>query len=109
MNDQDEELIPGTDGRVFQVICYNYNKKGHYALCCPEPSTRVGANNLQVGGNMLAQVHQQGLIPPDWILLDTCSTDNVVNNKGMINNIKLYTKEDSLKFTQTEERWNTTK
>ena len=57
VNEQDEELIPGTDGRIFQVICYNCNKKGHYATCCPEPLTRVGASNLQVG-NMLAQVHQ---------------------------------------------------
>ena len=62
-NERDEELIPGTDGRVFQVICYNCNKKGHYASCCPEPSTRVGTSNLQVG-IILAQVHQQGLIPP---------------------------------------------
>ena len=64
VNEQDKELISGTDVRVFQVICYNCNKKGHYASCCPEPSTRVGASNLQVG-NMLAQVHQQGLISPD--------------------------------------------
>ena len=47
---------------------------------------------------MLAQVHQQGLIPPDWILSDTWSTDNVVNNKGMINNVELCTEEDSLKI-----------
>ena len=55
VNEQEEELIPGTDGRVFDIICYNCNKKGHYASCCPEPSTRVGASNLQVG-NVLAQV-----------------------------------------------------
>ena len=40
-NEQDDMLIPGTDGRVFQVICYNCNKKGHYVSCCSEPSTRV--------------------------------------------------------------------
>ena len=97
VNEQDEELIPGTDGRIFQVICYNCNKKGHYASCCPEPSTRVGASNLQVG-NLLTQVQQQGLIPPDWILLDTCSTDNVVNSRDMIRNIKPCTEEDSLKI-----------
>ena len=39
VNEQDEELIPGTDGGVFDIVCYNCNKKGHYASCCPEPST----------------------------------------------------------------------
>ena len=97
VNDQDEELIPGTDGRVFDIVCYNCNKKGHYTLCCPELLTRVGASNLIVG-NVLTQVHQQGLIPPDWILLDTCSTDNVVNNVDMVNNLRPCSEEDALKI-----------
>ena len=35
VNDQEKELIPGTDSRVFDILCYNCNKKGHYASCCP--------------------------------------------------------------------------
>ena len=96
-DDQEEELIPGTDGRVFDILCYNCNKKGHYASCCPETSSRVGASNLQVG-NILTQVCKQGLIPPDWILLDTCSTDNVVNNKAMVTNLQKCSEEDYLKI-----------
>ena len=29
VDDQEGELIPGTDGRVFDILCYNCNKKGH--------------------------------------------------------------------------------
>ena len=38
------------------------------------------------------------MIPPDWILLDTCSTDNVVNDKNMVNNLRLCSDEDCLKI-----------
>ncbi len=38
---------------------------------------------------MLAQAAKQsGLIPEDWILLGTCSTDNVVNNKVLVDNLR---------------------
>ena len=34
-----EDLVPGNDGCTFDIICYNCNKRGHYASNCPEEST----------------------------------------------------------------------
>ena len=38
-NNSESDLIPGTDGRTFDILCYNCNKHGHYASNCPEAST----------------------------------------------------------------------
>ena len=78
-------MIPGTDGRSFDIVCYNCNRRGHYASSCPEAPSNVGVSNLQYG-HSLTQVNQ-GIIPDDWILLDTCSTDNVVKDKSLLENL----------------------
>ena len=73
---------------------YNCSKARH-ASCCPELLTRVGISNLQFG-NIIIQVHPQGSIPLDWILLDTYSTDNVVNNTATMEmNLEVYNEEDT--------------
>ncbi len=95
-NNDDTELIPGTDGRTFEIVCYNCNKRGHYASNCPETSTRVGVSNLQVGYMLAQAVKQNGLIPEDWILLDTCSTDNVVNDKLLVNELRKCYEDEKL-------------
>ena len=59
---------------------------------------------------ILIQVHSQGPIPPDWILLDTYSADNIVNNTAMAMNLEvsneedvlmIYTNREALKYTQS--------
>ena len=48
---------------------------------------------------MLTQVQgSMGLIPSNWILLDTCSTDNVVNNESLIECRRFCDQEEILKI-----------
>ncbi len=76
----------------------NCNKRGHYASNCPEPSTRTGISNLQYG-HILAQVEGvTGLIPPDWVLLDTCSTDNVIRDSMLLTSMRTCPVEEELKI-----------
>ena len=79
-----EQNVPGIDGRTFDVICYNCNRRGHYASSCPNPNTTVGISNLQYGYILTQTLNKEGLIPPDWVLLDTCSTDNVVHDSSLL-------------------------
>ena len=78
------ECVPGTDGRVFNIVCFNYNRRGHYASCCPGTSNRTGISNLQYGCLMTQTKINQGLIPPDWVLLDTCSADNALHDLSLM-------------------------
>ena len=82
-----ENLVSGDDGRVFDIIYYNCNKRGHYASNFPGQANRVSVSNLQYG-HLLSQIKEEkGLIPHGWILLDTCSTDNIINNRNLVNGI----------------------
>ena len=92
------ENVPGTDGRTFDIICYNCNRRGHYASCCPNSDNRVGISNLQYGCMMKQTEIRKGLIPPDWILLDTCSTDNVVHDLSLLTNIKDCMSKEEMKI-----------
>ena len=38
------------------------------------------------------------LIPHVWILLDTCSTDNVINNRHLVENVSSCTEDEKLKI-----------
>ena len=67
----DDTNVPGTDGRVHDITCYNCNKRGHYASSCPNSNTSMGISNLQYGYILTQSIDKRGLIPPDWILLDT--------------------------------------
>ena len=80
-------LVAGTDGRTRNVLCYGCNTWGHYANQCPNArdndsgsGSRQGTNILQYGFNFNQQ--GDGGIPREWVLLDTCSTNNVLNNCG---------------------------
>ena len=80
----DNDMIAGTDGRVFDIVCCNCNRRGHYASYCPEATNRAGISNLQCGYIMTQAEIKHGLIPPDWVLLDTCSTGNVTHNLSLL-------------------------
>ena len=41
---------------------------------------------------------KKGLITPDWLLLDTCSTDNVVHDLSLSTNVKDYTDRQEVKI-----------
>ena len=77
-------LVAGSDGRTCNVLCYRCQTWGHYADHCPESGNRQGTNLVQFGYNF--NQGQSG-IPREWVLLDTCSTNNVFNNCGMLGDI----------------------
>ena len=85
------ECVPGTDGGVFDIVCYNCNRRG-------EASNRAGISNLQYGYMMTQTVVKNGLVLPDWVLLDTCSTDNVLHNFSLVTDIKKCTKNEEMKI-----------
>ena len=94
----EEQSIPGVDGRTFDVICYNCNRHGHYASSCPNPSTTTGISNLQYSYILTQTLNKEGLIPPDWVLLDTCSTDNVVHNSSLLISKEKCLKDEGMKI-----------
>ena len=61
----DSEMIAGTDGRVFDIVCYNCNRRGYYASYCPKATNRAGISNLQYGYIMTQAQIKHGLFPPD--------------------------------------------
>ena len=89
-------LVPGVDGRTCNVLCYGCQTWGHYADQCPNASNnRQGTNLVQYGYNF-----NQGDsgIPREWLLLDTCSTDNVFNTCSFLNDIVACDIDDDLKM-----------
>ena len=92
-------LIPGTDGRTLNVLCYRCNKWGHYASSCTEPGTRVGFSSLQHGFILAKSEHAPtSIIPKDWIILDSCSTDCVFNDPELQSNVTPCPQNDRLKI-----------
>ena len=98
-NDTNEnEGVPGTDGRTFDIICYNCNRRGHYVSSCPETNTTIGISNLQYGYMMTQTLDKRGLIPPDWVLLNTCSTDNIIHNISLMMNTRKCSRHKEMKI-----------
>ena len=86
---RDRTPVAGTDGNIINALCYNCNTPGHLSYNCPEPSTRDGVGMLQVGFSLAQSSSSQEVINPNWILLDTCSTDNVFRNKKFLTNVRM--------------------
>ena len=92
--DSDEdEIVPGTDGVTHNVTCYNCKKRGHYASNCPEPDMRrTGVGALQLctcfAQSTTPDQNSEEIIDSNWLLLDSCSTDNVCNNINMLTNVR---------------------
>ena len=81
-------LVPGVDGRTCNVLCFGCQSWGHYADQCPNAqgngNSRQGTNLLQYGFNFN---QSRSGIPREWLLLDTCSTDNVFNTCSHLGSI----------------------
>ena len=94
----DQQLIPGSDGRTFNIKCYNCENFGHYASNCPEPSRRTGYSSVHVGFILLQQTQDQATIPHNWVLLDSCSTDSVFRDQTIISDLRKCFPNDELKM-----------
>ena len=60
--------------------------------------TSVGISNLQYGYILTQSVGRGGLIPLDWILLDTCSTNNVVHDHTLLTGREKCSKNQEMKI-----------
>ena len=93
-------LLAGTDGRTCNVKCFGCQTWGHYANQCPMASDD-NDTNIRRRGTGLAQLgyslNQSGtVIPREWLLLDSCSTDTVFNNCSFLGDIIACDDADSL-------------
>ena len=104
-------MVAGVDERTHNVECYNCCNYRHYASQCLDTTAvkNTGVDLLQKG---VLLVQSEGtdnvVINKDWILLDTCSTDSVCNNRALVRNICNATPTIVLRFAQTEEALYTT-
>ena len=81
------EIVPGTDGATYNdVVCFGCGFKGHYRNQCPY-AQRSGVISMHLGYDF-AQQNGLFMIPDSWILLDTCSTCNVIKNPSLVTNIR---------------------
>ena len=79
------EVVAGTDGEIFpNIICFGCNFHWHYRNTYPY-ATQTGIVSMHVG-YMLIQ-DQSFVIPKSWLLLDTCSTCDVLNNPNLVTHI----------------------
>ena len=91
-------LMAGTDGKAYNVECYNCHNFGHYASQCSEAtgSKNTGVDLLQKGALF---VQSEGIesvtVNKDCIFLDTCSMDNICNNKALLKNIQKCGRDDT--------------
>ena len=94
--EDDDELVPGTDGRIVENECYICRKKGNISWYCleagntgPPPRSKQNLNCekfafVQSGKN----VGDKEVIYPELILLDMCSTVSVCCNQDLVRDIK---------------------
>ena len=86
-------LVPGTDGRTCNVQCYACQAWGHYADHCPTNQATV---LMQLGYNF--NQSENGGIPKEWVLLDSCSTDSIFNNCGLLGDIVAGDDSDAIRL-----------
>ena len=86
------EPVPGNDGILHaDILCYACRTMGHYAGNCP--TVPRGVNALQTGVSFAQKSNQ---LESSWVLLDTCSTHSVSNNKKLVRDIVDCTRENFL-------------
>ena len=108
--------VPGFDGVAMDALCFNCNSVGHMSYQCPElteeeRSERRSRRGQRNGASLLQFVYSLTQISPDefstitpnWLLLDTCSTDNVINNETLVKNIRPCKKGEEIKMVTNGE------
>ena len=90
--------VPGTDGATVHRQCYKCFKWGHLANKCPNPPAQ-NVQALQVGISLVqATPSTKSVISSTWILLDTCSTDSVMNNIEFVSNVRNCSSDEVLRI-----------
>ena len=93
------KLIPGSDGETKPVQCYNCKEWGLFSYNCPSSTaSKQGKNGTSL---MQHSTSPASMIPKNWVLLDTCSTTSVSNNKYLLKNLKNVTLMNNSRCTQT--------
>ena len=97
--------VPGTDGRTHDVRCYRCQQWGHYALQCPTQNENENVQMVQVEEVALTEYQDpvgyelsfaqiknskpaHTFICKHWLLLDSQSSISVFNNETLVQNIR---------------------
>lgn len=81
-----DEIIAGTDGEVHPTVpCFGCKFLGHYRNACPHVA-RNGTVSLHVRCTLANKDTFD--ISDSWLLLDTCSTCDVIKNPDFITDMK---------------------
>ncbi|KAG7347353.1 reverse transcriptase RNA-dependent DNA polymerase [Nitzschia inconspicua] len=85
--DSDLAPIPGLDGILKEtILCFKCQRKGHIARNCPSPN---GIQLLQCERHfVLTSTGRGGLIPENWILIDSESTLSMFKSRHLLTNIR---------------------
>ena len=81
-NDDSDEIIVGTDGEVHPTVsCFGCKFWGHYRNACPYVA-RTGTVSIYFGCTLAN--NDTFDILDSWLLLDTCSTCDVIKNPDFV-------------------------
>jgi len=100
---QNEELVPGKDGKIYfnqtsdePIVCFGCNCKGHYAgRNCPNENRK---DQVRMPAITLSLSH---LISPKRLLLDSCSTVTLLSVRRLLRNIRRVPRSDALRVVST--------
>ena len=91
-------LVPGVNGSTYEnVQCYLCHRWGHYKSQCPKAAS-TGVNLLQLGFTFAQSTGKRNLVDRNWVLLDTCSTDNVCCNPKLVDNVRTCKSDECLEI-----------
>ena len=100
---EDDTIVPGADGTTLKnlsIRCFKCQRKGHLSNNCHPHGNqefREDVSCLTLGEKYPVKKAMH-MIPLSWVLLDTCTSRSVSNNKKMVSNIINYKQNDWLKL-----------